>query len=315
MRRSNPCTLFALAALAALPALAAPQSQTQPAAPQAPAASAPAAQPPGAFDPSKSDEKAVAIADQVIAAMGGQAAWDKLRFVKLTFAVKQGEKRLGVRTHYWDKHGRRSRMEGPTKEGKSLVAVVDHATRQGQAAVDGQLLFEADSKKYVDLAYGNLINDTYWLFMPFKMKDPGVRLRYEGGVPENKPIYDKIMLSFDDGTGLTSKDRYWLYVNRTDHMIERWSYVLQGQGQSASPTAWQWVDWTTVGGLKVSTRRTQDGGEVDIVLENVEALDTLPETVFTTTAPVGAEPAAPAPEQPAAASTAPPATPASPPAP
>jgi hypothetical protein len=161
----------------------------------------------------------------------------------------------------------------------------------------------------VKQAYENLINDTYWLFMPFKMKDPGVRLRYEGAVPENKPMYDKILLSFEDGIGLTSKDRYWLYVSRSTHLIERWSYVLQGQGQSASPTAWQWEDWTTVGGLKLSTKRTQDGGEVEIVLENVQAFDSLPEAVFTTTGPVeGIGQPAPA----AAANEPPPASPGAP---
>jgi hypothetical protein len=294
MKRWTTWTLIALGAVApAVPAWGAPQSQTQPAAPaeQPPAAqAAPPAAPaaPSAFDPSKSDEKAIAIVDQVIAAMGGQSAWDKLRYVKLTFSVKKGETRLATRTHYWDKHLQRSRMEGPTKDGKPMVAVVDHKTKQGQAAIDGQLLFDADAKKYIDMAYGNLINDTYWLFMPFKMKDPGVRLRYDGGIPENKPVYDKVQMTFDEGIGLTSKDRYWIYVNRADHMIERWSYVLQGQGASTSPTAWQWVDWTTVGGIKVSTRRTQDGGEVDIVLENVQAFDSLPDTVFTTTGPVDA---------------------------
>jgi hypothetical protein len=51
---------------------------------------------------------------------------------------------------------------------------------------------------------------------------------------------------------------------------------------------------------------------VDIVLEDVQAFDTLPDTVFTATGPVDGAPAAPAqPEQPAAAA----ATPASPPAP
>ena len=314
MRRVTTLILLAAGAVApALPVWGAPQSQTQPSATPAPAAPAtPAAPAPTAFDPSKSDEKAIAIADQVMAAMGGKAAWDNLRYVKLTFLVRQGDKRLAERTHFWDRHAGRSRMVGETREKKPIVAFVDHATRKGQASLDGQLLHDGDAnaEKFVKQAYDNLINDTYWLFMPFKMKDPGVRLRYEGAVPENKPMYDKIMLTFDDGVGLTSKDRYWIYVSRNTHMIERWSYVLQGQGQAASPTAWQWEDWTTVGGLKLSTKRTQDGGEVEIVLENVQAFDTLPETVFTTTAPVdpGGQPA----PAPSAAANEPPPSPGTP---
>ncbi|MGH9869738.1 MAG: hypothetical protein ACREAA_16440 [Candidatus Polarisedimenticolia bacterium] len=287
MRRLIVVSLVVAGAVApGLSTWAAPQSQTAPSGAPAAAPPPPAAPAPTAFDPSKSDEKAIAVVDQVVAAMGGWPTWNNMRYVKLTFVVQQGDKRLASRVHYWDKHGRRSRMEGETREKKPIIAAVDHATKEGQVSVDGQLLFAEDAKKYLTMANDTLINDTYWLFMPFKLKDPGVRLRYEGGVPEGKPVYDKVMVSFDEGIGLTSKDRYWLYVNKQTHLIERWSYVLQGQGQSASPTAWQWEDWTTVGGLKVSTRRTQDGGEVEIKLENVQVFDTLPDTVFTSVGPV-----------------------------
>lgn len=253
-------------------------SQTQPAAPSAPA-------PPAAFDPSKSDDKAIAIADQATAAMGGDA-WAKARFIKFTFDVRKGDKHLGIRTHYWDKMNQRSRMEGSTKEGKPIIVVVDLKSMTGQATVDGQPQADADLKKYTQLAQGNLINDTYWLFTQFKLKDPGVRLRYEGELKAGPITYDKIQLSFDDGTGLTSKDKYWLYVDRANHNIERWSYVLQGSPANASPTAWDWTDWTDVAGMKLATRKTQPGGEVEIVLENVQVFDSLPDTVFTSTAPV-----------------------------
>ena len=273
-------TILGLACLGAVTAWAR-QAQTQPSSPAAPAAPAP----PPVFDPSKSDEKALAIADQTMSAMGNDA-WSKAHYIKFTFVVKKGETRSIVRTHYWDRFGQRSRMEGPSRDGKPVVAVVDHKTHEGQATVDGQLLFDKDAKKYVDIAYGSLINDSYWLFMSFKLKDPGVRLRYEGDLKTGSITYDKIQLSFDDGIGLTSKDKYWLYVNRANHTIERWSYVLEGQGASAAPTAWDWTDWTDVGGMKLAMRKTQPGGDVEIVLENVQVPESLPESVFTGTAAV-----------------------------
>jgi hypothetical protein len=255
-------------------------AQTQPSASPAPVPSAPAA----AFDLSKSDEKAIAIVDKVIAAMGGDA-WAKARFIKFTWTARRPDRKTSI-THYWDRFSQRSRMEGPSKEGKPVVAIVDHQTRQGQATLDGQLLFDADAKKYVDIAYGRLINDAYWLFMQFKLKDPGVRLRYEGELKAGPVTYDKVLLSFDEGIGLTSKDKYWLFVNRATNLIERWSYVLEGQGANSSPVAWQWEDWQDIGGMKLSMRKTQPGGETDIVLEDVQVFETLPETVFTSTAPV-----------------------------
>ena len=263
------------------------QAQTQPAAGQTqPSAAAAPSAPAAVFDPSKSEEKAIAIVDKAMTAMGG-AAFAKAPFVKFSFVVKRGEARPINRTHYWDKTGQRSRMEGPTRDGKAVVAVVDHKNRQGQAMLDGQLLFNEDAKKYVDIAYGSLINDSYWLFMQFKLKDPGVRLRYEGELKAGPVTYDRVLVSFDEGIGLTPKDKYWVYVNRATDTIERWSYVLEGQGANSSPIAWQWEDWQEIGGMKLSMRKTQPGGDAEIVLENVQVFDSLPETVFTSTAPVG----------------------------
>lgn len=255
-------------------------SQSQPAAPRSETAG-----PVTTFDPTKSDQKAIAIVDKVVEAMGG-AAWDRARFIKFTFVVKRGELRQNIRTHYWDRYAQRSRMEGPSKDGKPVVAIADHRTKEGQATLDGQLLFDKDARKYVDIAYRNLINDSYWLFMQFKLRDPGVRLRYEGEKKAGPVTYDMILVSFDDGVGITSKDRYWLYVNRGTSMIETWSYVLEGQGANASPAAWQWVDWTTVSGMKLALRKTQPEGEAEILLEDVRVFDSLPETAFTSTAPV-----------------------------
>lgn len=273
-------TISIMLGLAALPAFG---QQTQPASsqtqPASPATSAPA------FDPSKSDEKAIAIADKVFAAMGGQA-WAKTRFLKFSFVVKRGEAPPVQRTHYWDKAAQRSRMEGPSKDGKPVIAIVDHTTKQGQATLDGQLLFDTDAKKFIDLAHRNLINDSYWLFMQFKLKDPGTRLRYEGELKAGPITYDKILLSFDDGIGLTSKDKYWLYVNRATSTIERWSYVLTDSPAGTTPMAWEWTDWQETGGMKLAMKKAQAGGEVEILLENVQAFDTLPDTVFTSTATV-----------------------------
>lgn len=261
-------------------------AQTQPAQPAAAAPSAP--QVVEAFNPARSDEKAIAIVDEVIKASGGADQWGKTRYMKFTFVVKQGDKRSSVRTHYWDKFEQRSRLEGSSRDGKALVALSDHKTKAGQATLDGQLLFDADAKKYTDLAYGTLINDSYWLVMQFKLKDPGVRLRHDGEVKVGPVTYDKILVSFDDGIGLTSKDRYWLYVNRDTHVVEKWSFVLTGEAAGTAPRAFAWEDYNTIGGLKLSLRKTQDGGEnpAAIVLENVQVFDTLPDSVFTSTSAV-----------------------------
>ncbi len=257
-----------------------PAGQTQPASPAQPEAAAPAAKVVAAFNPARSDEKAIAIVDQVMKSYGAQT-WAGTRFLKFTWFIQRGDTRRNERTHTWDIQRQRSRLEGKTSDGKLLIATSDHTTKTGQASLDGQLLFEADAKKYTDLAHSTLINDSYWLIMQFKLKDPGIRLRYEGELAAGPITYDKVQVSFDDGTGLTSKDKYWIFVNRATKLIERWSYVLQGSGADVSPVAWDWQELTDIGGMKFPLRKTQAEGETSIVMENVQVLTEVPDVVFT----------------------------------
>ena len=39
---------------------------------------------------------------------------------------------------------------------------------------------EGEAEEVPGEAYGTWVNDTYWLLMPYKMKDPGVMLAHDG---------------------------------------------------------------------------------------------------------------------------------------
>ena len=58
---------------------------------------------PPVFDPAKSDPQAIAIADLVMAALGGQQAWEQTRFLYFAFDVERDSKRVAHRTHLWDR--------------------------------------------------------------------------------------------------------------------------------------------------------------------------------------------------------------------
>ncbi|MBI4169598.1 MAG: hypothetical protein HY510_06645 [Acidobacteria bacterium] len=231
---------------------------------------------PAAFDPARSDPRAIAVADLVLQALGGRQAWEQTRFIHFAFVVQKGEKRLAERTHLWDRWSGRLRYENVDRDGRPFVALLNVDTRQGSVHKDGAALPDAAAKPLLDQAYEAWINDTYWLLMPYKMKDPGVRLAYAGEVTENGVVYDRVELTFD-GVGLTPRDRYWAYVNRATHLMDRWSYVLQDDPPGREPTVWDWKGWTLCGRIllspeKVSERREQTIRILHPVLEVYEAL-------------------------------------------
>ena len=53
---------------------------------------------------------------------------------------------------------------------------MDINTRDGRAWLKGKELAGDEAKKHLEQAYAAWVNDTYWLLMPYKLKDPGVTL-------------------------------------------------------------------------------------------------------------------------------------------
>jgi hypothetical protein len=194
-----------------------------------------------------SDPKAVAVADQVLKALGGKPRWDAMPVLEWTFesAVKDSM-RPGGRHHVWDKSTGWHRVEGRNRLGQAFVIVHRVGTTEGKAWVDGTPI-EGDSlQKLLKRANSMWTNDTYWMLMPYKLRDPGVRLKYEGEVKEGHTTFDKIALSFEQ-VGETPGDHYWIYVDRANHRIEKWDFVLQGDQPPAN--TWTWEGYEEKGGM------------------------------------------------------------------
>jgi hypothetical protein len=251
-----------------------------PLAAQAPASTAGTSAPatPAAGATTGGDPKAVAAADAALAAMGGQAAWDGTHFLRFTF--------VGRRTHYWDKWTGRHRLEGTTKDKEHYVVLDNIATHEGQAYIDGKLVEGDKGKKLVENSYGAWVNDTYWLLMPYKLRDPGVNLTYVGQEKIDGKDYDEISLTFGQ-VGLTPGDHYWAWFNRDTHLMDRWAYLLQDQPRDAAPTVWLWQGWQRYGKVMLAPHREQPGGDKrTLELSDILVADSMPDAVFTSAGPV-----------------------------
>lgn len=214
---------------------------------------------------------AVAVANQVMRALGGRTQWNALRGLRWSFGVEEHDSVRFIRRHAWDKHTGMHRVEGVNRNGQPFCVIHDIDDGTGKAWVAGTPL-EGDSLiKLIDYAKAVWTNDTYWMLMPYKMRDPGVTLAYDGQVQEGDVNYDKVALSFHD-VGMTPGDRYWVYVNRANHRVEKWEMVLQDK--QPPPVAYVWTDWVERGGLWFATaHRTDDRNVFTRDVETVDAFD------------------------------------------
>lgn len=226
------------------------------------------------------DPKADKVAARLVEALGGAETFAQVRYFSFSFN--------GRRRHWWDRETGRHRLEGTNREGQSYVVlsnVHDAGKGAGTAILAGTEVAGEEKVKLLENAYGAWINDFYWLLAPFKLQDPGVHLTYNGEETADGATFDKIKLTFEQ-VGLTPGDTYWLVVDRASGLLARWEYVLEGQQPPA--TAWRWQKWERYGpGVLLSGERVLGDGSRTLTMERIELPATLPDSAFTSTAPLG----------------------------
>jgi hypothetical protein len=231
---------------------------------------------------SDSDPKAAALADRVLEALGGADAWNATRYLRFDFAVDQKGETVVRRAHTWDKWTGRYRLEAKTREGEPYVVLMNIDTKQGDAWLAGRALDGEERRKFLDQGYGAWVNDTYWLLMPYKMKDPGVILALDGEEKEAGQAWDKLRLTFDN-VGLTPKDKYWAWVNRETGLVDRWDFVLKGE--DTPPASFHWKGWRSFGKVKLADDRVNLAGDRRIHFPVLEVPESVPDAVFTSPDP------------------------------
>lgn len=232
---------------------------------------------PAAAEMPDSDPAAVAVADRVMTALGGHDRWDKLCGLRWTFGSAVHDTVRSPRHHAWDKQSGWHRVEGKNRQGQSYCIMHKVGETTGKAWVDGVAL-EGDSlAKMVKLSQSLWTNDGYWFLMPYKLRDPGVTLKYVGEVKDTDRTYDQIALNFTQ-VGETPGDRYWVFVNRANDRIEKWEFVLQGN--EPPPVQWTWEAWEEHDGLWFPTAHVQEART--IFTRDVATLSAFPPETFTT---------------------------------
>lgn len=220
-------------------------------------------------------DEAGEIADAALEALGGQQAYDAVRLIRFDFA--------GRRSHQWDKHTGRHRVEGQTRDGERYLVIHDLDTREGRAWVNGVEVTGERRAELLENAYAAWVNDTYWLLMPFKLRDPGVILTSEGRQELDGATYDVLRLRFDE-VGLTPGDTYWAYFDPQTHLMEHWAYRLQSMAEDAEPTVWHWQGWRWYGEgearIRLADKRVMAGGDRVLELGPIEVLSEVPAGTF-----------------------------------
>jgi hypothetical protein len=206
------------------------------------------------FDVEHSDPKAIAVADEVMQALGGRAAWDATRCIEWTFA--------GRRKLLWDKTTGNFRLD----DGKSVV-LMNIGTGQGRVFEDGrEVAHDPDKVRHdLDAAYRVWVNDSYWMFAPYKLKDSGVTLTSAGerAFPDGR-VADVLRLEFEN-VGVTPDNAYEMWVARDTHRVEQWSYFRNKNDKKPAMTT-PWAGWKKYGRIWLASDHGQGPSTTNITV-------------------------------------------------
>ena len=222
------------------------------------------------FNLQDSDEKAIQIADNVVEAMGGRTNWDNTQYIRWNF--------FGKRELTWDKWNGNVRIEYPDIDATILLNVDGGAH---EVLKDGKNLEHPDSlSKYYQMGKTIWINDSYWLVMPFKLKDTGVTLTYQGrDSTESGVLADILQLTFKD-VGVSPQHKYHIYVDPSTNLVCEWAFFNTAEDEEPVFKT-PWLNYQQHGSILLSSERGRNR-----VLKNINVYKTLPESVFVSTDPV-----------------------------
>ncbi len=225
------------------------------------------------FDLEGSDPEALLLADAVMERMGGRRAWDATRYLRWRF--------FGRRLHVWDKQSGDIRIEGEGREdGVPFVILMNLHSRDGRAWRGGEEVTDPEAlAELLESGESMWINDSYWLFMPYKLKDTGVTLRHLGaGAMEDGRAAEVLELTFEE-VGRTPENKYHVYVAADSGLVEQWDFYRDAADAEPGFKI-PWHGWQRHGEILLSADRGESRHT------EVAVFDRLPPSVFTSPEPV-----------------------------
>ena len=219
------------------------------------------------FNAAESDQKAIKLADEVMANMGGRATWDAMGTLTWNF--------LGARKLVWDKPSGKVRIDN-LREGSPLETIIVNLkdTADVQLKMNGEIITQPDSlQKYGKMGRSMWINDSYWIVMPFKLKDSGVTLKYlkEDTTATGESAHI-LQLTFQE-VGNTPQNRYEIAVSKDRKLVTQWAFYREREDKEPAFVL-PWDGYEDYNGLLLASDRGQRS------ISEIEVTDNPPAGVF-----------------------------------
>ncbi|MCS7033793.1 MAG: hypothetical protein NZ561_07330 [Phycisphaerae bacterium] len=194
----------------------------------------------------RADTPEVELARRIVQASGGDV-WPSVTRLRFTFNVEMdGQLKTSAR-HDWN-----------VKTGVDTIT-------QGDKSISTNVYEQKERQGDEKAAFQRWTNDTYWLLMPLKLLDAGVRLGPLITTRDLPPSRGRMTISFEN-VGLTPGDQYDLSIDLKENRIDHWIYRPNPQ----TSRGFTWEKYQNFNGLILSTEHRSDDGRVRIYFTDIE---------------------------------------------
>ena len=220
---------------------------------------------PPAYDRTTAKPEALELAEKVIAAHGGAAAWDKAKQIRWRQAIERDGKVVASGSQAWDRWNARHWAELDRDDGNNTGVMYeiygDYASGYILAKSGSkQPVPPAEIRQAITLARSAWQRDSTILLAPFLLLDPGTKLEMLGEIKDDTTgaIYTELKLTFDPKDPARAGLVVHVYVDKTTYTVGRVEIEI-----GADRFAYTLSNYQTVGGLKLATERKNLGsGEI-----------------------------------------------------
>jgi len=213
------------------------------------------------------------LARRAIDVLAGPA-WERARYFEFTFNVERGNERVTSFPQRWDRTTGTYRVSGRDPKGNDFVAIMNVNTKKGRAWLNGEEVHDSRLDDTLALGYRRWANDTYWLLMPLRIIDAGVKREAVGERTDScGRTWDVVKVTLESDTS-------WAWINRDSGIVEEWDMRPQGVPPDEPPVQVMFHDYARYAGLLISTRREVRNKNQTVRLDDLKVSSEVPKGAF-----------------------------------
>ncbi len=206
---------------------------------------------PPAFDRAASDPKAVALADKIIAAEGGMAAWNAIKQIRWAEIITNNGQTVIDQEGAWDRWNARAAARSIGDHGDLVIHHEIYGEQSEAFSEDAgkrAQLPPKDAAAAIKVSIERWQFDTAVLCTPLLLEEPGSKLSYVGQAQGETGPLEVITLAFDPRDPARAGTSYQLDVDPATSTIARIEIIKPGGN-----VGYKISGWTEVHGLKIPT--------------------------------------------------------------